>query len=104
MCKKIKVVFQSPGDISKVITIENDLKPMNELIGGYLETLTLSNGLVLIMDEEGRLKGLPDNIRCVQVGTIVGPVFITAADGDEFVSLTTEQIQTARAWLLRHSV
>lgn len=104
MCKKIKVVFQSPGDISKVITIENDLKPMNELIGGYLETLTLSNGLVLIMDEEGRLKGLPDNIRCAQYGTIAGTVFVTADEEEDFRSLTTEEIQSARAWLMKHSV
>ena len=102
--EKIKVVVQHPGDISRIMTVKNDLKSMQELIGGYLETLTLPNGLVLVMDEEGRLKGLRENVRCVQFGTIVGRIFITAAEGESFRSLTVEEIQSARAWLLKHSV
>lgn len=102
--EKIKVVVQEPGKISEIATVVNDLKPMHELIGGYLETLTLPNGLVLVMDEEGRLKGLRENVRCVQFGTIVGRIFITAAEGESFRSLTVEEIQSARAWLLKHSV
>lgn len=104
MCEKIKVVVQEPGKISEIATVVNDLKPMQELIGGYLETLTLPNGLVLVMDEEGRLKGLQENVRSVQFGTIVGRLFITAAEGESFRSLTVEEIQSARAWLLKHSV
>lgn len=101
---KIKVIFQNPGEISRIMTVKNDLKSMQELIGGYLETLTLPNGLVLVMDEEGRLKGLRENVRCVQFRTIVGRIFITAAEGESFRSLTVKEIQSARAWLLKHSV
>ena len=101
---KIKLVVQNPGEISRVVTATNTLEAMQEVIGGYIETVTLPNGLVLVMDEEGRLKGLTENVRCVQYGTIVGTVFITAADGEDFRSLTTEEIQSARVWLIKHSV
>ena len=101
---KIKIVFQWPGKISSIATIPNTLEAMQKLVGGYIETVSLPNGLILVMDEEGRLKGRQENVRCVQYGTIVGTVFVTAADGDEFRSLTTEEIQTARAWLMKHSV
>lgn len=101
---KIKIVFQWPGTISSIATISNTLEAMQKLVGGYIETVSLPNGLILVMDEEGRLKGRGENVRCVQYGTIVGTVFVTAADGDEFRSLTTEEIQSARAWLMKHSV
>lgn len=102
--KKIKVVAQNPGEISRIVTIPNTLEAMQEVIGGYIETVTLPNGLVLVMDEEGRLKALTENVRCVQYGTIVGPVFITADQDEDFRSLTTEEIQAARAWLMDHSI
>lgn len=103
-CGKIKLVVQNPGEISRIVTIPNTLEAMQEVIGGYIETVTLPNGLVLVMDEEGRLKGLRENVRCVQFGTIVGRIFITAAEGESFRSLTVDEIQSARAWLMKHSV
>lgn len=102
--EKIKIVIQCPGEISRVVTVPNTLEAVQEVIGGYIETVTLPNGLVLVMDEEGRLKGLRENVRCVQFGTIVGRIFITAAEGESFRSLTVDEIQSARAWLLKHSV
>ena len=102
--KKIKVVAQNPGEISRIVTIPNTLEDLQELIGGYIEPHHICGSLVLVMDEDGRLKGLPENVRCVQYGTIVGPVFITADQDEDFRSLTPEEIQAARAWLMKHSI
>ena len=104
MSDKIKIVYQFPGAVSRIAEIPNTLKAFQKLVGGYIETLTLPNGLVMVIDEDGRLKGLPRNIGCERYGTIVGTLLITAADGDDFRSLTPKEIQDARAWLLRHSV
>ena len=101
---KIKVVAQNPGEISRIVTVPNTLEALQELVGGYIEVHHIGNGLLLVMDEDGRLKGLPENVRCVQYGTIVGPVFITADKDEDFRSLTPEEIQTARAWLMKHIV
>ena len=102
--EKIKVVVQNPGEISRIVTIPNTLEALQELVGGNIEVHHIGNGLLLVMDEDGRLKGLPENVRCVQYGTIVGPVFITADQDEDFRSLTPEEIQTARAWLIKHIV
>ena len=101
---KIKVVLQHPGEISRIVTIPNTLEALQELVGGYIEPHHICGSLVLVMDEDGRLKGLPENVRCVQYGTIVVPVFITADQDEDFRSLTTEEIQAARAWLMDHSI
>lgn len=101
---KIKVVVQNPGEISRIVTIPNTLEALQELVGGYIEPHHICGSLVLVMDEDGRLKGLPENVRCVQYGTIVGSVFITADQDEDFRSLTTEEIQAARAWLMKHSI
>lgn len=99
---KIKVVFQRPGELSKVLCIPNTLEAFQQLVGGYIETLTLPSGFVIVMNEEGRLKGLRANI-ISYAGVIVGNVIITKAEDENFVSLTPEQIQAARGWLLRHT-
>lgn len=102
MSNKIKVVFQRPGKLSEIRTIPNTLEAFQHLVGGYIETLSLPNGFVIVINEEGRLKGLRANIICY-AGVIVGNVVITKAEGEEFISLTPEQIQSARGWLLKHT-
>ena len=101
---KIKVVMQNPGEISRIVTVPNTLEALQKLVGGYIEPHHICGSLVLVMDEDGRLKGLPENIRCAQYGTIVGPVFVTADQDEDFRSLTPEEIQSARAWLMKHSI
>lgn len=101
--EKIKVVIQDPGELSRIVTVTNTLEALEELVQGDIQTVTLANGLILVMDVEGRLKGKPKNVHTRLYGDIVGTVFITAADGEYFISLTTEQCQSARAWLLKHS-
>ena len=104
MNNEIKIVVQHPGEISKIITVPNTLEALQELVGGDIEVHHIGNGLLLGMNEEYRYKNLPDNVRCVQYGTIAGTVFVTADEGEDFRSLTTEEIQSARAWLMKHSV
>lgn len=38
------------------------LKDVQELVGGYVETLGLSNGDLMVFNEEGKLKGMNLNI------------------------------------------
>lgn len=45
---------------------------MQQQVGGYIEVMYMRDGFVLVFDEEGRLKGLPRNVRtpCL-VGTVL---------------------------------
>ena len=40
---------------------EPDLKSAQQFVGGYVEGITFPNGDYLIVNEEGKLKGLPVN-------------------------------------------
>ena len=102
MSNKIKVVFQRPGELSKVLYIPNTLEAFQQLVGGYIETLTLPDGFVIICNWEGRYLGLQPNVN-TYAGVIVGNIIITKAEGEGFVSLTPDQVQSARGWLLKHT-
>ena len=72
----IKAVIQRPGQISQIITIPNTLEALQQLVGGYIETLTLPDGFVIICNEEGRYLGLQPNVN-TYAGVIVGNIIIT---------------------------
>lgn len=74
------------GGIVKLDYIEDDLRALQNAVGGYIETVGLIDDAVMIVDEEGRLKGKPYNqiaSLIAQTG-IVGTALIVGVDGDEF--------------------
>lgn len=74
------------GTLCEWVEIENRLEALQYAVGGYIETIRLGHGGVMIMDEEGRLKGLARNqIASLVAGMdIVGPALIVGEDGEEF--------------------
>lgn len=89
----IRVVIVEAGKLPITQYIGNDLKSMQEVVGGYIEEVMLDDGTVLICNEEGKLRGLKPNRR-VGNDIIVGTFFIAGDDGSEdLVSLTDEQIK-----------
>lgn len=91
------------------------LGELQKLVGGPIETVPtmLSNGrthedgarIVMIVNEEGRLLGLPHNgiaslIAAFGVGPIVGPAVIMAGLGDELIGLLPGAAKRIKAeWL-----
>ena len=63
MQEKIKVVAVRPRTAPEVIEIENELEPMQEFVGGYIEILDRvyigGKRFVLVCNEEGKLNDLP---------------------------------------------
>lgn len=59
-----------------------DLRGWQRLLGGYLEPLTLSDGRVLLIDEDGIAKDLPVNFPASSLaGTqVVGPAILIEGD------------------------
>lgn len=97
--KKIKIVLQFPGEISVATWMTGH---MNDVLKGGTTVVTIpENGLKLVMNVHSDRKGKP-NLKTIW-GNIYGTVLITAMDGKEYVSLTTAQVQSARAWLLKHT-
>lgn len=83
---KIGVIIKEPGRVPRHVNISNTLENLQKTVGGYIETVTLRSDLVVICDEEGRIKGKP---HCCNIGGVdfCGTVILAGVDGDEFADI-----------------
>lgn len=90
----MKVIIKRPDEpVGHVQTIPNDLKALQKIVDGHIETVYLDSGLVMIVNEEGKLRGLPVSFQ-TQYDTIVGTAVICGQCGDEFADVPI----TLRTW------
>ena len=83
MKKKIKVIVKDPGKPARVVWISNRLENLQRTVGGYIETVTISTDVVIICNEEGRIRNLPYN--CTILGAdFFGTIFLAGINGEEF--------------------
>ena len=98
---KIKAVIQKPGEISEIVSLDGTIEAFNRTVAGASARVALGVGrLFLVMNNYG---GTKPNLM-TDFGIIQGNVIIVAMDNGLYVSMTVEEIQTARSWLLKHSV
>lgn len=93
----MRALYKAPDDTKfRQILVPNQLHPLQELVGGYIETVTVQAGpqVIVICNEEGRIMGLPYN--CTIEGKdytgefdcpFFGPILLVGADGDEFTDV-----------------
>ena len=80
---KIKVIIKRPEDeFGRLVEVENELEVFQSIVGGYIETTGYKN-LVIICNEEGKLRGLEPNI-LLGKDMLVGTIIVCGASGDEF--------------------
>lgn len=93
--KTIKVVLVKVNELPIVIEIEDNIKILQDLVGGYIETVCIGENMMIICNEEGKLRNLPGNRR-VGRDIIAGDFFVTARDDEgDLVSLTEAQERKA---------
>lgn len=93
---KIKVIM-CPADRAPYVTnIENTLRNMQNIVGGYIEARAISTDVVAVFNEEGRIRGLPENMSFCFPGHC-GDIFMCGVDGDEFADIP----ESARKFLLQ---
>lgn len=80
----MRVLLKQPSDDKfRQIVVPNDLDTLQEIVGGYIEQVTLAMDTALICNEEGRIIGQDPN--CVYMGkAFVGPILIVGIDGEEY--------------------
>ena len=85
--ENILVVIKRPGEQAQVeVGFPNTLEAFQQAVGGYIETVTLCEDLVLVVNEEGLLQGLPYN--CKVCGKpFVGTIVAAGVAGDEFAGI-----------------
>ena len=106
----ITVLYKEPGEPPREIVIDNTLERLQQLAGGYIQTLTAvsflgtERKLIVICDEEAKLK-LPRPAENLFINVppvcdvICGPVVIVAAEDEWFDGLTEDEFAVAEAWL-----
>ena len=89
---QILVVIKEPGQAPRVEPLfENTLEAFQKAVGGYIETVTLAEDLVIICNEEGWLRGLPFNVKICGFN-LAGTVVAVGVKGDEFASIKAKNV------------
>ena len=88
MEKMLRVIYKKPGCMAELREIPNTLWSLQGAIPGYIQAVTYKNGLIILCDEDGYIKGLSPNIF-----GICGPVVICREDGEDFASIKKTDIR-----------
>lgn len=99
----MKAIIKEVGNAPKVIDIENTLEALQKTVGGYIETLNVGGDIVMICDEEGKLKGYPFNFSFggKLSDVIVGNVLFVQVSGEDFTDLNSENIEAVMKFFNR---
>ena len=82
--KSIKAIIKRPDEpVGHLQTIPNDLRMFQRIVDGYIETVRIDSGVVTIVNDCGKLRGLPFNFS-TGWDSIVGTVILVGEDGEEF--------------------
>ena len=87
MNKSLLTIYKEPGKGPTVKVIDNELKPLQRAVGGYIEVVDYKDGLIILCDEEGYIKGKAPN-----VFGICGPVVVCRTNGEDFASVGEGEI------------
>lgn len=93
-CNSLRVMVVEPGKEPYEKYLRGNLESMQEVVGGHIETTRDSRlpNLVLVVNEEGKLKGLPIN-RGTHCDIICGTFFVCRNGRDDFRNLTDKDIE-----------
>ena len=92
MGRKVSVIIKRPGQKPYKTNISDSLKNLQNTVGGNIETVTLREDMTFIINEEGRLLGLPYS--CTVCGIdLYGTVIVIGVKRDDFddIPITFDQ-------------
>lgn len=82
----MRVVIKKPGKPAEALNVPDTLDEWQKLVGGYIEVVTLTPHLLMIVNEEGKLLDLPDNFTWHGDPIKGNAVFVGVKD-DEFFDI-----------------
>lgn len=104
----MRVLKITPVDGYEVTDIPDRLETLQEAVGGLIEVVWLTPRMVMIINEEGKLRSLPDNDAATVIyqhyyyngcDVIVGNALIVGVAGDEFADLNDVQVNALTRYL-----
>ena len=108
--RHLVVMIRADGTVETVeVGEEITLHRLQVLVGGYIETVSprfpVSDELVMLCDEEGKLKEMPVNelasacAYLLEGDCLAGDVIILSVDNEDFVGLTDPQASAIRSMI-----
>lgn len=89
----MRVLYVEPHKPAYEAEIENTLAGMQRAVQGYIEPVRLSDDICLVGNEESKLLGMDGNRKVHNGQTVIaGPFFVAGDTGDDFRSLTDEEV------------
>lgn len=101
MQNKLRIAVIAPGLFPEIKTISGSLESMQKIVEGFIEVARDDRlpGMLIVCNDEGKINDLRMNRKIFTNGYpdyIMGTFFVCADGGDDFISLTDEQIETVR--------
>ena len=97
--KEITVLACQPGQPAEVIKMPNELKSLQEFVGGYIQAVyPYKDPVALIVNDEGKLENLPLN-RALQTDkgeiydVVAGPMLVVGLSEENFASLSDDMLR-----------
>lgn len=88
----MKVIVKEVGKKAEVREIANELEALQKIVGGYIEVVQVDADVLMVCDEEGKLKGKPYNFDLGR-DIIVGDVLFVQSYGEDFTDLNEANIE-----------
>lgn len=93
---KMRVVIVEPGQYAREAEIDNTLEAEQAVVGGLIDAICpwADDKACLILNDEGKLIPLePNRVLPEYEDVVFGTFFICGDGGEDFCSLTDEQVQ-----------
>lgn len=96
----MRILYKEPFKDAVVKDIGGSLQDIQELVGGYFQTVPIipESRVLVLCNEEGKLLDLKPNIM-LPYDVIVGNIMLMAMDGEELVGLSEQEIKIFTEYL-----
>ena len=103
---ELKVLVKKVDEMPEIKTIDSSLESLQKVVGGLIEVVYITDDILLIINEEGKINDSEMNFTWVTIEEeenkfyyhfkdfIFGDVFFVGDGGSTFKSLTDEQIHS----------
>ena len=81
----ITVMVKNPGRPWYELRVRNNLTQLQELVGGRIEPVPVDECMLLLVNEEGKLRGMDPNFE-YEYDILCGPVVAVGIMDDRFAS------------------
>lgn len=96
----LRVLVKRPGLPLRAEVVENTLRSMQELVGGPIGCITVTEDLAIVCNEEGRIRGLSPSASLLRT-QFFGPVAFVGVSRDRFISVSRSAERLIKAYLCR---